>query len=151
MKTIEMEILLASHFDFRQKLIVPNVSWGLWIDHKPLHECDLLICTQNNYLWEVEIKISMSDLKADKKKSHGHYHKAIKRLYFAVPENFKNYEKHIPNRAGIITVGEDGPCKIVRKAKENKKAMSISNKQKAHLAHLGAMRIWGLKRKVNKN
>jgi hypothetical protein len=29
--------------------------------------------------------------------------------------------------------------------------MSISNKQKVHLAHLGAMRIWGLKRKVNKN
>lgn len=151
-KTVEMEIILSSYFDFRQNLIVPGVSWGMYIDKIPLHECDLLICTCSNYLYEIEIKVSKSDLIADKKKLHGHSHPAIRRLYFAYPENLKDVEKHVPERAGIIIVSRNDRggihTKLLKKPINNMKARSITDKEKLHLAHLGAMRIWNLKKKV---
>jgi len=153
--TIEMEIILSSYFNVRRNLIVPNVSWGMCIDQKPLHECDLLICTKSNYLHEIEIKVSKSDLKADKKKFHHHFHPAIKSLYFAYPETLKNVEEYVPERAGIITVGrtETGILftKILRKPKNNMKSRAITDKEKFHLAHLGSMRIWTLKKRILQN
>lgn len=153
-KTIEMEIILANYFDVRRNLIVPNVSWGMYIDRMPLHECDLLICTGSNYLYEVEIKVSKSDLMADKKKPHRHFHPAIKRLYFAYPESFGDVEKHVPDRAGIITVSrtEAGGIRrnLLRKPENNMNSRSITDKEKFHLAHLGAMRIWTLKKNIAK-
>lgn len=153
-KTIEMEIILAKYFDVRQNLIVPNVKWGMYIDRAPLHECDLLICTGSNYLWGVEIKVSISDLKADKNKRHGHFHNAIKRLYFAYPETLKDAEKHVPERAGIITVARTKAggihTNLLRKPKNNMQSRSMTDKEKFHLAHLGAMRIWNLKKRIMK-
>lgn len=150
--TIEMEIILSNLFDFRRNLIVPNVSWGMYLDRQPLHECDLLVCTGSNYLYEIEIKISKADLLADKRKGHGHNHPSIKRLYFAYPGYLKDCEKHIPERAGIITVErtDAGGIRtgVLRKPKNNMSSRPITEAQKIKLAHLAAMRIWGLKKKL---
>lgn len=148
MKTIDMEIALASFFDYRANLIVPNVSWGL-INH----ECDLLILTNCGYATEIEIKISRSDLKADKKKNHGHESYKIKRLYFAISDNIDtNFAlNEIPSRSGLIVVSEDKPIKIIKEAVINKTAKKFSEADRYQLARLGAMRIWRLKRKVNYN
>jgi hypothetical protein len=151
MNTLEMEIALSLHFNYRQNLIVPNVSWGMYLMGRPLHECDLLICTGSGYLWEVEIKVSKSDLLADKKKKHGHFHPALKRLYFAIPEKLSPYIGEIQDNAGVIVVSKRSRicCEVVRPAK-NKKGLALNMKQRLKLAELGAMRIWGVKQKLIK-
>lgn len=146
MKTIEMEIALALHFNYRLNLIVPNVSWGLG-----LHECDLLIMSKAGYLTEIEIKISKSDLIKDKEKCHGHRSRKIKYLYFAIPEELIKDISHIPKRAGIIIVRKhlrDFSCRIYRKPKQNKILYVVPEKEQLKLAKLGSMRIWGLKKKL---
>ena len=152
MKTIEMEIALAKHFNIRKNIIVPNVSWGLWLNNAPLHECDLLLLTKSGYLWEVEIKISRGDLIADKKKTHAHYHPSIKRLYFAIPDYLSSDIKHIPERAGVIIVEKKRTrtfCKVIREP-EIQKGYQLNDKEKFKLARLGTMRSWTLKKNLLK-
>ena len=151
-KTIEMEIALADHFKFFKNLMVTNVSWGLAPNGKYLHECDILLLTKSGYLWEIEIKVFKSDLINDKKKSHGHMNDSIKRLYFAIPDYIKDYEKHIPDRAGIIIIRRAKHskrlfCKIVRPA-TNQKGYRLNADERYKMATLGAMRVWNLKRKL---
>lgn len=56
---LDIELATASHFDSRANLIVPNISWGMGLDH----EIDLAIVNpKSGYMREVEIKISKSDL-----------------------------------------------------------------------------------------
>ena len=150
MNTLEMEIALANHFNYRQNLIVPNVSWGMVLMHKPLHECDLLVLTASGYLWEVEIKISKQDLIADQKKKHKHFHPALKRLYFALPESMEDQAHEVPDDAVIILVKKKRyySCTQIRKPKI-KKGLQLNQKQRLKLAELGAMRIWGAKKKLN--
>ncbi len=148
--TPEMEIAIANHFGFRKNLIVPNVKWGLRLNGKPMHECDLLILTKNRYIWEVEIKVSKADLIADKKKAHGHISSNVKRLYFALPHYIEDYIQHIPDRAGVILVNKPRTrlsCEVVRPAK-NEKGYQLSDKEVLKMAMLGAMRIWNLKQKL---
>lgn len=143
----DMEILVAQFLNPRINLIVPNVSWGMGI-----HECDLLCVTKNRYLWEVEIKISKADLIRDKRKYHGHYDKRVKRLYFAIPDYLEKHIEHIPERAGIIiadTRYERLRCRLLRSATENGRHQ-INEAEYIKLMHLGAMRIWGLKSKLQK-
>ena len=64
--TTEMEVALAHYLNMRVNLIVPNISWGMFI-----HECDLLVITPAGYMWEVEIKVSKQDLSRDSKKRIG--------------------------------------------------------------------------------
>lgn len=151
-KTPEMEIALARHFDYRQNLIVPNVSWGLFLNRQHLHECDLLVLTKSNYLWEVEIKVTKADLLADKKKAHGHHNINIKRLYFAIPEYLGDSIEHIPERAGIITVRRAADdrrfiCRQIRAAK-NDRGYQLTDEERYKVARLGALRIWDLKQKL---
>ena len=149
--TPEMEIALAQHFNFRQRLIVPNVSWGMYFPElrQALHECDLLICTSSGYLWECEIKISKADLIKDKEKWHRHFHPAIRRLYFAIPESLMGCIEYIPERAGIVVVKTMGRCDEIRKPKQDK-GIPLSDNQRLKMAMLGTMRIWSLKKNLLK-
>jgi hypothetical protein len=147
--TADMELRLASYFNPRRNLIVPNVSRGL-----DIHECDLLIMTPRGYLTEVEIKISISDLKKDKEKLHEHNDPRIKRLFFAIPKYL--YEKgkpHIPPNAGILVVDPKrrGGVKVVKQPVERRDSLRpLNDEEKFQLARLGAIRVWPLKRKLNK-
>lgn len=152
-KTIEMEIALADHFNFKQHLIVPGVKYGFYIPRfGELHECDLLICTKSGCLWECEIKITKADLIKDAKKVHGHHHEAISRLYFAIPTYLEPFIKHIPERAGIILVDKEYEmnCKEIRKPVWKKKGYRATDKDRLKIAMLGAMRIWTLKKNLVK-
>lgn len=146
--TLDIELAVVARFGVRQNVIVPNISWGLGI-----HECDLLIVTNAGYAIEVEIKISKADLKKDALKGHGHVDKRIKALYFAIPENLISCTELIPDRAGIFIVRDyasNGPyfCECVRKPTINKTAHKLTPTEYFKVAHLGAMRIWGLKRTI---
>ena len=148
LKTIDLVIALSSHFEFTRTLIVPNVSSGANI-----HECDLIILSKSGYATEVEIKVSLSDLKKDKKKKHGHIDKRIKQLYFAVPEHLLPIDEHIPERAGVISVyrfRDTVRCRVVKSALLSP-AKKWSEEERYNLARLGSMRIWALKKRVRNN
>jgi len=146
----DMEVTLARHFDYRQNLIVPNVYYGLgfW------HELDLLIVRPSGYAVEVEIKVSLSDLKADKKKRHQHHSNKIKLLYFAVPEFLEAQALElIPERAGLLIVyrEEDWDFYRVRNSNPpripttNRTARKLTEKEINKLGSLATLRIWSLK------
>lgn len=149
-----MECALSAYFNYRLNLIVPNVYWGM-----NLHECDLLIVSKAGYLTEVEIKITRADLRADKKKWHGHESMRIKRLFFALPDYLGHCVHMVPERAGIILIkpldnvpGEypySPRCREIRPAQRNKVAGKISESDRYKIARLGALRIWNLKRQLN--
>jgi len=138
--TAEIEIAIAKHYDWRQNLIVPNVSWGLLF-----HEADILVMSKAGYLTEIEIKVSRSDLIADKTKSHQHQSRLIKSIYFAIPEKLEIHAEHILPRAGIYIVGKTGKVKKIREAEINKESRILKDEEKYNLARLGTMRIWNLK------
>ena len=146
LKTIDIEIAVASYLNVRTNLIVPNISWGMF-----LHECDLLVLTPAGYAWEIEIKTTRSDLIKDKKKRHGHRNGKIKYLYFAMPDYLEHCVEHVPERAGVILVNDKLRCRTHRRPKFNKSAYRFSQDERYQVARLGSMRIWGLKKKLCKS
>jgi len=151
--TPEMETALASWFDYRVNLIVPNVHWGFGPD---MHECDLLMMSKHGYCTEVEIKVTRADLRADAKKKHGHRNKRIKYLYFALPTYLDHCLEFVPERAGILLVRpwepgfQPGPSvKRVRAPQCQKHAPKMTDSERYKLARLGTLRIWNLKRQIN--
>jgi len=153
MKTLDVELAMMVHMGFRKNLIVPNVSWGMNLGGRVLHECDLLVLSKAGYATEVEIKVSKSDLIKDKDKLHNHEHPYIKNLYFAVPERLKDVAlDHIPERAGLYVVYKNKWGSVYvgmeKKARSRANAVKWSFEDRYNLARLGAIRIFGLKDKI---
>lgn len=140
--------------------IMENVSWGLF----RWGECDLLICSKALYLTDIEVKTSISDLKADflKKKWKPNHYKGkafirdIKYHYYAIPEELQTratpiLEEHRPN-SGIIIVSRKlrcaesdyytESCKTLKKAKANSKAKALAQNKLLNLARLSMFRYW---------
>lgn len=136
-----IEIAISKLFNPRANIIVPNVSWGLGI-----HECDVLVLRKSGWAYEIEIKTSRADLLRDQNKSHGHKSNLIRGLYFAVPESLANLIESVPLSAGFIIVREHHNSHIVREATLNDGARKLTDAERLKVAHLGTMRIWGLKR-----
>jgi len=163
LKTLDIEIAVANYFNPRVNLIVPNISWGMG-----LHECDLLILTPSGCAYEIEIKISLSDLKKDMKKLHNHgmdikdpgcppwplseeakrnRQDKIRFLYFTIPDYLLKHKQYIPKQAGILSIGEGGFIEKIREAKV-KSEYRFTDEEKFNVARLGTMRIWKLKSKL---
>lgn len=148
MKTIDIETAIAREFNYRNNLIVPCVSWGF-----DIHECDILICSKAGYLTEIEIKISKSDLLAEKKKAHKHNDNRIKSFYYAVPIEMKDYAiELIPENAGLLSARKSESGLVTIKTEKNcipnKNAKPIEIYEQYKLARLGAIKIWTLKEKL---
>jgi len=137
----DIEIAVARHFS--NHLVVPNISWGWQLDY----EADLVVLTAANWAWEVEIKTTISDLKADAQKRHCHDSPKFVRLYFAVPD-FMAAEavQYVPARAGILSVGVKKWVNLVKSPRLNPAAIRITDSQRLKLMELGLIRIWSLKR-----
>jgi len=147
----QIEISIADYFCPRRNLVVPNVYWGLNF----VYELDILVVTQSNYAYEIEIKTTISDIKADKKKrKEAHQDKRIKELYFAIPYYLKEKAMGlIPERAGVLGVkSSNNKLSVIpiRVAKINTEARKIDDKERMKLGKLSAMRIWNLKKKLLK-
>jgi len=140
--TAEIEIAIANHFGIRTNLIVPNISWGFGI-----HECDLLIVSRSGYCTEVEIKISAADLKKDMLKQHDHSSAKIKYLYFAIPSYLAQYIEYIPKKAGIFIITSKRRVFCIAKPVQSNSCRAITLQEQYEVARLGALRIWGLKRR----
>jgi len=143
-----LQIACARYFDFRKNIVAPNISWGMGFHH----ECDLLVLTPGGYAYEIEAKVTKSDLRADGNKSHGHFSKKISRLFFCVPTVLRDFAlQNIPERAGLLTV--DRPSWLwATKVRDAKKTCDYqwSVQERMKLAHLGAMRIWTLLENLNR-
>jgi len=97
---VEIEVAIMREFDFRQNLIVPNISNQMGI---VAFETDVLVLTKSNYAYGFEIKVSKSDLKADFKKPQHikfnemrngktgleRFYGKLKHFSYAVPEQIK--------------------------------------------------------------
>ena len=138
----EIETAVAGYFDPRRSLIVPNVWWGLGLNH----ECDVFVLTKSGFAYEVEIKTSRADLKRDLLKRTQHASNLIRKLYFALPQAIEASTSLIPERAGILIVGTKGHVFKRREAQINPTAKPLRPETQLKLAHLGTMRIWALKR-----
>lgn len=157
MTTPEMEKLIYTYFESGSLAIVPKVTKNNgWLDTEVMiwknivnHECDMLIVTKNRYLTEVEIKISLSDLKADFKKKHQHKDENIKNFYYAFPAEMKEKALElIPKDCGIL-IAVKKECGIpyrkiecYRKPKINKEAKPINNIVLSRIYRLGYLRYW---------
>lgn len=147
----EIEFRLASYFNFRRNIIVPNIHWGMNI-----HECDLFIVSNSGYVTEVEIKTSKYDLINDKKKKHEHKSKLIKKIYFAIPESLADCIGHIPERAGVIIYADKQTYNrgfkkglmAIRQPIVNTECRKLTEKEIKKVLWLGVMRVWNLKKKL---
>lgn len=140
----EIELAVTRYFGVQRHTIVPNVSWGMFP-----YELDMCVLNhRSRYAYEVEIKISRSDLRRDQKKGHHHDRNgnAIKGLWFAMPKKMFGCEDLVPETAGIMYIDEQGKVLISRKPKSNPVAIRWTFEQCYFLARLGTMRMWTLKR-----
>lgn len=142
------KILVQCQFPYRRWLVVPNVSWGMmpW-------ECDLLAMSKSGYLHEIEIKVSVADLRADAKK-HKHalgwkHMNILREFWYAAPREVWRKAGHdcIPPDVGIIeidTVANRDYMRAIRarECKPNTDAIKATEKQRFQLARLGTMRYW---------
>lgn len=149
LNSCDIEIAIARHFNPRINLIVPNVFWGLGFSY----ELDLIILTQSEYASEVEIKTTISDLKAERlKRKTAHCSNKIRRLYFAVPETMSLQALDlIPEKAGLFSVGKNFKVTLIKAPKINMLAHKLSEKEIKKLHKLAAMRIWNLKEALLKS
>jgi hypothetical protein len=142
----EIEIAIARWFGIRKYVIVPNVSWGFLP-----YEADMLILTKSKYVWEVEIKVSRSDLLRDGNKRHQHNTPKVRKLWFAIPEKLEGCIEQIPERAGVLVVDRTGRVTTSsRSPTANPIARKLSDEECFQLARLGALRVWPLKEKIAK-
>lgn len=158
MNTKELEIIIALHFDYRRNLIIPNVSWGF---RGRNFETDLVVMTPSGYIYDVELKVSISDLRRDKRKlkwQQRKYQNDYRKTWFAMPAELLkiNVYEHIPEFAGVIKVitttdfqGQVYRYALVeRPAAINKKAKRLTVLEQYQLARLGSLRVWSLKRTI---
>lgn len=163
-KCIDIELAIMRNFDFRQNLIVPNVSNMMGI---VAFETDMLVLTKSGFAYGFEIKVSKSDLKADfKKPQHAkfnemrngktgleRYYKKFKHFYYAIPEELKQSALElIPDFCGLFVYKKNEYPKISKFYLERKPKKLFdykwSDKERLELARLGAMRIYTLKQSI---
>lgn len=106
MRTREMEMYIQKYFmeNNTYLAVIPRVFKKFKI-----HECDLIVVTKREHIYEIEIKVSVQDCKKDKQKEHKHIdiYNRLKYQYFAVPKSIvKQCEPHIEEKFGIIVVDD---------------------------------------------
>lgn len=156
-----LEISAAKHFGFRQNLIVPNVSWGFGLGY----EADLVVVRPSRRAIEIEIKVSIYDLRKDLQKNKFRIDSLrFHQFYYLIPQEMEKYTDEILNiinpSAGLMIRKSEKRTRngyiagfnfidIIRPAAINKQARKISDKEYFKLCELAAMRIWSLKEALN--
>jgi len=145
----EIQVALARYYDYLQCLVVPNVELP--------YEMDLVVLSKSGYASEIEIKISLPDLRKDAGKRHSHdfccNRNLIKQLWFAIPESmdFAKALPFIPENAGIYVITDQGYVLTKRKPKINALAKQWDENGYMKLARLAMIKLWSLKIKCLSN
>lgn len=147
-------------------LMIPNYTPAGW------WECDLLRITKAGYAEEFEVKVSISDFKADAKKTDGPTHgwdaeqrksvvvkeavtkherlsrgdpKGPCRFWFAMPEEIAE-QVQIPEWAGLISFGGRSMTGRVIKVAPQLHRQKISDKVINHAKGVFYYRYWNIRR-----
>ena len=152
-----MELLIYDYFEKSSLVIVPKFSRlnavrydddsnrGYRVENIVTHECDILSVTKNCFLREIEIKVSVSDFKADFNKKHNHEGN-IKQFYYAVPYYILDKIKDlVPEHAGILVAAyenEHWQLKRHKKAIDNKSATPIDEEKLNKIFRIGYLKYW---------
>lgn len=114
------------------------------------YEADFLYITKGNYLYEVEIKVSISDFRADQKKPLYHNFPDIRGFYYCVPaELYRAYAAEIElvckdKGAGLIIMHERDFSTLI-KPKVRKDVKPLTPMRYVHYLRLFAKK-WVRKR-----
>lgn len=164
---LDLEIATMKYFGVRKNLIVNNITnWSNLVNF----ETDIIVLTNSDLAYGFEIKISLSDLKADFKKvqfknrlkdycktnpASKTFFGKFKHFSYICPEELKDAAINIiPEWAGLycfrvfsINNIEKSSIYEVRKPKKLF-TYKWKESERYQLARLGAMRILGLKEKI---
>ena len=151
MKTKELQLAVVKMLNPRSRVMIAcNVSWGWGLNH----EADLLVIddTSGGYrATEIELKVSVSDFRADLKKPQAHRSNKIHRLFYAMPvEIFEKVREEIPRGCGVITAkivdvagGKNVVATYQRQCRANKNPL-LCQKDVLDLGRLQALKYWSL-------
>jgi hypothetical protein len=165
--TAEIEIALSEFFKCNKNIVIPNLSYGFGRGRKNCYEKDLVVIYPSGKVYEIEIKVSKADLKADTHKGHTHDANFISQLYFAIPQKLfdeKGVIALIPEKAGILVISKKWftnvygdnlnimyyDVNMYRKAQINSKANVLSKEEQYKMMKLAYLRVWSNKKKVLK-
>lgn len=162
----KMQCAIAAHCGDKN-IVIPNVSFariscripkygdgevtGYEYPFKGIrHEADLIWINENDYLMEVEIKVSYSDFLIDFKKNENHMTKYTKAVYYAFPHNmYKRNEEKIRKvltekfpEAGVIIVDTEKSVVDMIKVAEYFKVEKIPIEVKIGLMRIGCQKWW---------
>lgn len=110
------------------------------------YEADFVYINKNDYLTEVEVKISVDDFKADFKKKHYHDSTDVRSLYYALPKDLYNANKDLfksmaaERGAGIIVVAGCRTCQIVQRAVIRREVKPLGTWQMLYYMRLGCLK-----------
>lgn len=136
--------------------IIMDRYWKIWDggERKDLYawyyEADFLYITKGNYLYEVEIKVSIADFRKDQKKAAYHDHPDIKGFYYCIPQEL--YSKHrdeiksVCKERGAGLIVDGYPITTVLKPKVRKDVKPLSDNGYIHYLRLFAKK-WVRSRK----
>lgn len=137
-----MRAVVRELFPPRRYAVCPNVSWALlpW-------ECDVLAVSPAGVVNEIEIKISVGDLRRDMKKqkwktpgpwSH------VDRFWVAGPSAMStemlNFSKAVGGGVGVICVGDTGGVEVVASAERRRERKLEIKAEEIH--RLASLRFW---------
>lgn len=139
---------LAYRLEYWRRLVIPNVYFG-WC------ETDMFIIQKSGYYWEIEIKCSVSDWKADFKKTDRWYGKNYigyaKEFYFAIPSELiaGGIPDFVPEEVGLIVVRSDSYGNLHayfdrNSSLKNSLAEKLSPKTIVELCQKANQRYWNL-------
>jgi len=138
---------VGSLFYCRRYVVIPNLSWGFLN-----HEADLIALSTSKILHEIEIKVSVADMKAELKKKHIHGDQRVSALWYAVQSEIAEQVKPmLPDRAGLVAVSVRYSSdwgrnvfvtKILKRPRLKNPTYKISAKEEYQLLRLGVMRMW---------
>ena len=138
--------------------IIMDQYWRVWDGeerqdrYSGCYEADFLYITNSNYLYEVEVKISIADFRADQKKNKYHDHPDVRGFYYFVPQELYNkHEDEIKTTckekgAGLIVDGYS--ITTILKPKMRKEVKPLSYSSYIHYLRLFAKK-WVRKREEN--
>ena len=160
-REIQLAIINGSGLcDYRNDIIVPNVSWGLLP-----YEADLLVVRKSGTTIEFEIKRSFQDFKKDFEKFHTHNAEIITYFYYVVPEKIvdkvKSYlmdkYQNPEDYPAVLTYTDEGYIGRMCYSEgdygkeKHKHYVKITEEQKATLGRLASIRYWNIINEVSPN
>lgn len=167
--TEQMELLIYEYLEKSSIVVVPRFNpmngcrykdetavWGTRYETIVNHECDILSVSKKMYLREIEIKISISDFKADLFKKHQHIDENIRQFYYAVPYYILDKIKElVPENAGILVakifektnrkgevISKKWIIEKIKSPKNNNLAKPIDDKKLNVIFRIGYLKYW---------